>query len=91
MGSGSYNDAYHIVGTNGVGLFRSIKEALIEAQITPCKIDAFCAHATSTPVGDASEATIVAKIFGNPKFADLNNLFRGGHPEDCDEDCLDIS
>ena len=54
-------DAYHALRPtdSGVGLIAAIQEAMIEAAITPADISAFNCHATSTPVGDTSEAKCI--------------------------------
>jgi 3-oxoacyl-[acyl-carrier-protein] synthase-1 len=39
--------------------------ALKTAGVTPGEIDYICAHATSTPAGDAAEAENIIKIFGD--------------------------
>ena len=51
-------DAFHALRptSTGVGLISAIQEAMIEAGVVPSDISAFNCHATSTPVGDASEA-----------------------------------
>lgn len=40
---------------NGYGGYRSMKMALIEAELSPYKIDHVNCHATSTVVGDTAE------------------------------------
>jgi 3-oxoacyl-[acyl-carrier-protein] synthase II len=57
-------DAYHALRPtkSGVGLVAAIKEALVEAKLTPSNIDCFNCHATSTPVGDAAEASSIKNI-----------------------------
>jgi len=60
-------DAFHILRPtdNGIGLYKAIHEAMIEANVTPSMIDSFNSHATSTPAGDQSEAVAIKKILGN--------------------------
>lgn len=60
-------DAYHILRPtdNGIGLYKAIRNALLEAGITPSQIDSINSHATSTPAGDLSEATCLKKLLGN--------------------------
>ncbi|MCV9929614.1 beta-ketoacyl synthase [Flavobacterium sp. LS1R49] len=57
-GDSSINDANHISGPSrtGEGLFRSIQNALNEAQIKPENIDYISAHGTATPFNDEMEA-----------------------------------
>ena len=57
-------DAYHLLRPtdSGVGLISAIQEAMIEAEVLPSDLSAFNCHATSTPVGDASEAKCIKSI-----------------------------
>lgn len=57
-GYGLASDAYHITGSHpeGLGAQIAMKEAMQDAQLNPEDIDYINAHATSTPVGDISEA-----------------------------------
>ena len=52
---------------DGIGLQRAIREALAEAgvDLEKDKIDLFNCHATSTPLGDASEAEAIFKLIGD--------------------------
>ncbi|MFT7148996.1 MAG: 3-oxoacyl-[acyl-carrier-protein] synthase II, partial [Nonlabens sp.] len=65
-------DAYHLTGTHpeGEGAFLGMNEALREAEIKAADIDYINMHATSTPMGDASELKAIARVFG--KNPDLN-------------------
>jgi 3-oxoacyl-[acyl-carrier-protein] synthase-1 len=58
IGDGSINDANHISGPSrtGEGLFRSIQNALSEANIDADQIDYISAHGTATPFNDEMEA-----------------------------------
>ena len=58
LGEGSCNDANHISGPSrtGEGLFRSIKSAIKEANISHDSIDYISAHGTATPFNDEMEA-----------------------------------
>lgn len=58
LGEGSCNDANHISGPSrtGEGLYRSIKSAIKEANISPKSIDYISAHGTATPFNDEMEA-----------------------------------
>jgi 3-oxoacyl-[acyl-carrier-protein] synthase II len=60
-------DAYHILRPtdNGIGLYKAIRNALVEARVTPSQIDSINSHATSTPAGDLSEAACLKKLLGN--------------------------
>ena len=64
IGDSSINDANHISGPSrtGEGLFRSIQNALKEAQIEPHKIDYISAHGTATPFNDEMEAIALNRL-----------------------------
>lgn len=69
VGSGATSDAYHMTGTHpeGLGAANAMREALAEAGLQPQDVDYLNVHATSTPIGDLSEARAIVKIFGeNP-------------------------
>ncbi|WP_017496904.1 beta-ketoacyl synthase [Flavobacterium sp. WG21] len=64
IGDSSINDANHISGPSrtGEGLFRSIQNALKEAQIEVNKIDYISAHGTATPFNDEMEAIALNRL-----------------------------
>ena len=64
IGDSSINDANHISGPSrtGEGLFRSIKNALKEAQIEANKLDYISAHGTATPYNDEMEAIALTRL-----------------------------
>lgn len=66
VGGGMAADAYHMTGTHpeGDGAVIGMTEALLEANLQPSEIDYLNAHATSTPLGDASELKAVERVFG---------------------------
>lgn len=64
MGYGFSSNGEHISNPNVEGPVNSLNNALKNANIKPEYIDYINAHATSTPVGDASEAQAISKIFG---------------------------
>jgi 3-oxoacyl-[acyl-carrier-protein] synthase II len=69
VGTGATADAYHMTGTHpeGLGAANAMREALREAGLQPDDIDYLNVHATSTPIGDVSEAKAIVKVFGeNP-------------------------
>jgi 3-oxoacyl-[acyl-carrier-protein] synthase II len=69
VGTGATADAYHMTGTHpeGLGAANAMREALREAGMQPDDIDYLNVHATSTPIGDVSEAKAIVKVFGeNP-------------------------
>lgn len=47
------------------GLARAMTKALELARLKPADIDYLCAHATSTPAGDAAEADNITAVFGS--------------------------
>ncbi|WP_210463057.1 beta-ketoacyl-ACP synthase II [Rufibacter roseolus] len=66
VGGGMAADAYHLTGTHpeGEGAYLGMMEALAEANLLPEDIDYLNCHATSTPIGDASEVIAVERVFG---------------------------
>lgn len=64
LGAGITSDGYHITGTEpeGAGAARAMRKAIDAAGLTGSDIDHVNAHATSTPVGDASEANAIAAV-----------------------------
>jgi len=66
VGASMTADAYHLTATHpeGEGAQRAMKLALQDAKLNIEEVDYLNVHATSTPVGDVSEAKAVAKVFG---------------------------
>ncbi|MGX1811560.1 KasA/KasB family beta-ketoacyl-ACP synthase [Nocardia sp. NPDC055321] len=64
LGAGITSDGYHITGTapDGDGAARAMRKAIATAGVSAVDIGHINAHATATPVGDASEATAIAKV-----------------------------
>jgi len=58
------SDGGHISVPSSSGLHRAITKVLKQANLNPSEIDYICAHATSTPAGDAVEAETIASVFG---------------------------
>ncbi|HEY8996042.1 MAG TPA: beta-ketoacyl-[acyl-carrier-protein] synthase family protein [Lacunisphaera sp.] len=68
-GWGQASDGYNVAISHpdGEGLRAAIENALKHSDITPEEVDYVNAHATSTPIGDISEAKALKAIFkGNP-------------------------
>lgn len=74
VGGGMAADAYHLTGTHpqGEGAYLGMMEALSDAGITAADIDYINAHATSTPMGDASELFAINRVFGDAKHLNIS-------------------
>ncbi len=66
-GAGMTADAYHIAIPDpvGAGAARAIRQAIADAGLEPSDIGHVNAHATSTPVGDTSEAAAIRSAVGD--------------------------
>ncbi|MBI3969007.1 MAG: beta-ketoacyl-ACP synthase II [Chloroflexi bacterium] len=66
VGFGVSADAYHVSAPepDGEGAARSMRQALRDAGLDPARVDYISAHATSTPLGDASETAAIKRVFG---------------------------
>lgn len=65
-GCGFTSDAHHpvIPSPEGDQASEAVRGALADAGINPAQVDHINAHATSTPVGDATEAAVLRRVFG---------------------------
>lgn len=65
-GGGMTSDAYHLTASHpeGEGAQRAMKIAMEQAGVKIDQVDHINAHATSTPLGDLSEAKAIATVFG---------------------------
>lgn len=63
-GYGFSSDGYNLSVPDEDGLGRAMKQAIKASEYDPEEIDYICAHATSTPSGDAAEAENIIRIFG---------------------------
>jgi 3-oxoacyl-[acyl-carrier-protein] synthase II len=63
-GYGLSSDAKHITDPDPTGPVNAFKMALQEADVAPDEVDYINAHATSTPVGDASETQMLKYALG---------------------------
>jgi 3-oxoacyl-[acyl-carrier-protein] synthase II len=66
IGTGLTADAYHITAPHpdGMGAFNVMKQAILEAKLTPADIDYVNVHGTSTPLGDIAETKAILSVFG---------------------------
>ncbi len=66
-GAAMTGDAYHITATHpeGKGAIKAMELALQDAGLNHSEVDYLNAHATSTPVGDISEAKAIYSAFGD--------------------------
>ncbi|WP_431971189.1 KasA/KasB family beta-ketoacyl-ACP synthase [Nocardia sp. bgisy134] len=64
LGAGITSDAFHIVASDpeGIGAARAMRKAIETAGLNASDIAHVNAHATSTPIGDASEANAIAAV-----------------------------
>jgi 3-oxoacyl-[acyl-carrier-protein] synthase-1 len=64
IGYGFSSNGDHISNPSVEGQTRSLRMALKQAETSADEIDYINAHATSTPVGDGSEAKAISEVFG---------------------------
>ena len=64
LGAGITSDGYHITGTDpdGAGAARAMTRAIAAANLSPSDVGHVNAHATSTQVGDISEARAIEAV-----------------------------
>ncbi|MCW8848589.1 MAG: beta-ketoacyl-ACP synthase II [Melioribacteraceae bacterium] len=67
VGVGMTGDAYHITAPapEGAGAFRSMREAVRDAEISLNDIDYINAHGTSTELNDKNETLAIKNLFGD--------------------------
>ncbi|MEU3543750.1 beta-ketoacyl-[acyl-carrier-protein] synthase family protein [Streptomyces paromomycinus] len=65
-GAGVSNDSHHVARPHptGEGYVRAVLSALADGGLAPEALDHVSAHATSTPVGDLSEAIALSRALG---------------------------
>ena len=73
LGGGMSADAHHITAPHpeGLGAKNVMEQALLDANISPNKIDYINVHGTSTPLGDVSEMKAIHNVFQDSIY-DLN-------------------
>src|SRR5437868_7284008 len=71
MGDGVSSDAAHMTEPDPTGEnpARAMRMALADAGVDPSEVDYVNAHATSTPLGDASETQVIKKALGEENAA----------------------
>jgi 3-oxoacyl-[acyl-carrier-protein] synthase II len=74
LGGGASCDAFHMTEPceDGSGVASCIRQALLDAGITPADVNYVNAHATSTPVGDMAEIRAVKQVLTNSKDVVIN-------------------
>ncbi|NBE80078.1 SDR family NAD(P)-dependent oxidoreductase [Micromonospora sp. NEAU-HG-1] len=60
-----------LTAPNGPAQQRVIREALVDAGLTPAQVDAVEAHGTGTPLGDPVEAQAVLAVYGGDRTSPL--------------------
>jgi 3-oxoacyl-[acyl-carrier-protein] synthase II len=67
IGSGLTADAYHITAPHpdGMGAVNVMKQAIVEAKLTPADVDYINVHGTATPLGDIAETKAIVSVFGD--------------------------
>lgn len=67
IGYGFSSNGAHISQPSVEGPVKSLEMSLKDAKLSASEIDYINAHATSTPIGDRSEAAAINQVFGNSK------------------------
>jgi 3-oxoacyl-[acyl-carrier-protein] synthase II len=67
LGYATTNDAYHMTAPHpeGIHTARAMQQALATARLAPEQIDYINAHASSTPLNDATETKSIRDVFGD--------------------------
>lgn len=79
VGYGFSSNGAHISQPSVEGPQRSLEMALRDAGMRAADIDYLNAHATSTPIGDASEAKAIYNVFGGTKVPVSSTKSMTGH------------
>ena len=64
LGYGFSSDGAQLSVPSEDGISRAMQSALQQSGLAAAEIDYLCAHATSTPAGDAAEARNILQVFG---------------------------
>ncbi|HVW21971.1 MAG TPA: beta-ketoacyl-[acyl-carrier-protein] synthase family protein [Opitutaceae bacterium] len=80
-GWGQAGDGHNVTASHpeGAGLAEAMRRALADAGIAPGQVDYVSAHATSTVVGDRSEALALKSVFGAARPAISSTKALTGH------------
>jgi 3-oxoacyl-[acyl-carrier-protein] synthase II len=80
-GYGMTSDAFNIAlpEPNGEWAAAAIEDALRDAGLNPTDVDYINAHGTSTKVNDATETTVIRRVFGDRKVPVSSNKSMIGH------------
>ncbi len=67
IGTGLTADAYHITAPHpdGMGAINVMRQAIVEAGLTPSDVDYINVHGTATPLGDIAETKAILSLFGD--------------------------
>jgi 3-oxoacyl-[acyl-carrier-protein] synthase-1 len=79
LGWGNANDAYHQTASspNGEGAQKAMQLALVEAKLSPSRIDYVNAHGTATSNNDLSEGRAIENIFGESQLFSSTKGYTG--------------
>ena len=77
------SDGYDMTVPSGEGSVRCMRQSLGDAGIRPDEVDYVNAHATSTPVGDTSEAQSIATVFGKRPYVSSTKSMTGHEQGAC--------
>ena len=70
IGSGMTADAHHLTAPHpeGIGATNVMRNAVVEAGISPSLVDYINVHGTATPLGDLAEIKAIFNVFGDHAF-----------------------
>lgn len=83
IGYGFTSDGSDMTIPSGEGGVRCMRQALQDAAIGPDEVDYINAHATSTQVGDVSEAQAIAEVFGKYPYVSSTKSMTGHEQGAC--------